>query len=117
MADKFTERRLNPRIDIDGDMRYQTPGSDEVCAGLLENLSLGGARVWVAQELPAESELLVRVDADSPEEAGLEFRATVLHMLPQQKVSLYGYGCRIEASADWPPEVDLTRVPRSKGDA
>ena len=117
MAEKFTERRLNPRIDIDGDMRYQTADSDEVCAGLLENLSLGGARVWVAQELPAESELLVRIEADSPEETDLEFRATVLHMLPQQKVSLYGYGCRIEASADWPPERDIVRIPRSKGDA
>ncbi len=117
MADKFTERRLNPRIDIDGDMRYQTPGSDEICAGLLENLSLGGARVWVAQELPAESELLVRIEADSPDEADLEFRATVLHMLPQQKVSLYGYGCRIETSGDWPPEQDIAHLPRSKGDA
>ena len=69
------------------------------------------------KELPAESELLVRVEADSPDEADLEFRATVLHMLPQQKVSLYGYGCRIEASANWPPERDLARIPRAKGDA
>lgn len=101
MIAKYPERRLNPRIDIDGDMSYKTPGSDEIRQGLLENLSLGGARIWIGQELPTDSQLILRLEADTPEEADLEFKATLLHMLPRQKELLYGYGCTIEMSTEW----------------
>ena len=116
VAAKFPERRMNPRVDIDGDMQYTLPGSDEVCQGLLENLSLGGARIWVDQELPADSRLTVRVEADTPGEDDLEFKATLLHTLPRQREALYGYGCRLEMPTDWSPERDLFLVPDSKED-
>ena len=102
MSTKYPERRSNPRIDIDGDMSYKMPGSDEICDGFLENLSLGGARIWIGQELPTQSQLIIRVKAGSPDEGDQVFRATLLHTLPRQKKSLYGFGCKFEAVTDWP---------------
>ena len=117
MATKHPERRLNPRIDIDSDISYKTDGSEEIRDGLLENLSLDGARIWIGQELPTESQLIFRVEAGSPDEDDLEFRATLLHMLPRQEASRYGYGCRIELSADRPVDLEQVRLNPLKEDS
>ena len=69
-----------------------------------------------AQELPADSQLHFRVEASSQEEVDLAFKATLLHMLPQQKRSMYGYGCKIEESTDWPDEQAQPRLRQIKAD-
>ena len=117
MAAKYPERRLNPRIDIDSDMSYRTHGSDEIREGLLENLSLRGARIWIGQELPTESQLFFRVEAGSKDEDDLNFKATLLHMLPRQEESRFGYGCRIEASTEWPDIPDQALLTPVKDDS
>ena len=96
MNDMSSERRLNPRMEINGNMTYHTGDSDEIRQGELENLSLHGARIWIDQELPADSQLHIRVVANDVEEQSMEFKATLLHKLPQRKMSMHGYGCIIE---------------------
>lgn len=96
MTNALTERRSNPRIDINGNMTYRTDDSDDIYQGTLENLSMRGARIWIDQELPAASQLHVRVDTDEQGKVAMEFRATLLYALPGQRESLYGYGCSIE---------------------
>lgn len=98
MTNKPADRRSNPRIDINGEMTYKTDYSDELYLGQLENLSMQGARIWIDQELPTPSQLLVRVETEEQEEAAMEFRATLIHMLPDRRKALYGYGCVIEES-------------------
>ncbi len=104
MAVENVERRSHPRIEIDGHMSYKIPGSDKVREGQLENLSADGARIWIGEELPTASEVLIQVPSDSQDEAGMTFRATLLYVLPRQDVTGYGYGCSIEAAADWPAQ-------------
>ena len=117
MTEQNQERRLHPRIEIDGDMSYIESQSGEICAGLLDNLSEGGARIWIDQDLPTASEVVFRVQADSRGDPGMAFKATLLYMLPQQKLSRYGYGCKIEASPDWPAEEARVSLRAVKADA
>ena len=92
------ERRANPRIEINGELTYCMADSGQPHRGLLEDMSLGGVRVWLAEELPASSQVTIRVESEI-EECSVEFVATLLHRLPRRKESLYGYGCAI-VSAD-----------------
>lgn len=41
MTGFIEERRANPRIEINGEMTYQTESSKEPLRGRVENLSLG----------------------------------------------------------------------------
>ena len=96
MLNVSAERRADPRIEINGRITYYTENSGDIHKGNLENLSINGARIWIDQELPADSQLLFRVETDDRELAAMEFKATLLHALPDRKMSLYGYGCSIE---------------------
>lgn len=99
MNSTSTERRSNPRIEINGSMTYRTDDSEDFYQGKLENMSMQGARIWIDHELPAASQLIVRVETEEQEAAAMEFKATVLHILPDRRKSLYGYGCSIEESS------------------
>ena len=89
------ERRASPRIEINGELTYCKAGSGRLHRGMLENMSLGGARIWLGEELPTSSRVNIRVDSEI-DEGSLEFVATLLHRLPQRRRSLYGYGCTID---------------------
>jgi hypothetical protein len=91
-----SDRRLKPRIEINGSMTYHTENSAETHQGKLEDMSNRGARIWIGQELPATSQLICRIEADDRKEGAMEFRATLLHALPEKRNALYGYGCTIE---------------------
>ena len=90
------ERRASPRIDIDGDMTYRIGDSDEGKSGRIENISTGGALIWIADELPVDTRLLIRIDPSEPEDEPMVFRATLLHQLPEQDETMFAYGCSIE---------------------
>lgn len=96
MTSETSERRIKPRVEIDGVMTYHTVDSSQTHPGRLENLSDRGACIWIRQELPTSSRLHCRVESDNREEGAMEFRATLLHALPDQRDSLFGYGCTIE---------------------
>jgi c-di-GMP-binding flagellar brake protein YcgR len=90
------ERRANPRIDIDGEMSYRTGESGEMRTGKIENMSAGGALIWIEEELPDDSRLVIRVVSGELDDSPLEFLATLLYQMPETRFGLYGYGCRIE---------------------
>ena len=90
------ERREAPRILMNGKIAYQTSDSTEFLHGEIDNLSTGGARIWIEKELPAGSRLLLRVVPESEDDTILQFKATVQHVLPDQRDSFFGYGCQIE---------------------
>lgn len=98
MTNALTERRSNPRIDINGSMTYRTDNSDDIYMGTLENLSRQGARIWIDQELPTTSQLHVRVETEEQEEVAMEFKLTLIYTLPDRGKALYGYGCSIDES-------------------
>lgn len=100
MVEIFHERRAHPRMDIHGALSYRKPESTLLNAGIIENLSLGGARIWIREKLEAPGRLMFRIESEI-EQASVEFSAILLHRLPLRKSTLYGYGCAIEAvSAD-----------------
>lgn len=90
------ERRASPRIDIDGDMTYRVGESDAGKSGRIENISTGGALIWIADDLPTDTDLLIRIDPSEPEDEPMVFRATLLHKLPQRDEDMFAYGCSIE---------------------
>ena len=91
------ERRSSPRIYINGEMTYRSGDSAQIHRGEIENMSAGGVLIWIRQELPTESRLTIRVEADDHAESALELKATLLHKLSDRKDDLYGYGCSIES--------------------
>ncbi len=96
MSTALHDRRLKSRIKIEGRMTYHLEDSNHTHEGELEDLSDRGALIWIKQDLPLASQLFCRVEADAEEQGGIEFTATLLHTHPQQRESLYGFGCTIE---------------------
>ena len=96
MALTTPERRSNPRVQIDGPMSYRHLDSEELLPGQIENISSNGALIWVGEDLPLDTELVVRIQPDNQEDAWADFVVTLLYQLPEEENSLYGYGCAVE---------------------
>jgi len=96
MALTMPERRTNLRVPVDGPIQYRQVESQEFSPGEIENISADGALIWICEELPLDSELVVRVELDSPDENSTDLVATLLYKLPEEEGSLYGYGCSID---------------------
>jgi hypothetical protein len=77
-------------------MKYRQDGSLVEKKGRIENISTGGALIWIEDELPVDSGIMIRVEPNEPGDDAMEFSATLLHKLQDQGESLYGYGCSIE---------------------
>jgi len=96
MALTTPERRDNPRIYIDVPMHYRLVDSHDFLPGQIENISADGALLWITEDLPLDSELIVRVEPDGPDESWADLTVTLLYKLPEEENSLHGYGCSIE---------------------
>ncbi len=96
MALTLPERRSNPRVHIDGPMHYRQVESHDPLPGQIENISYNGALIWIGEDLPIDSEIIVRVEPDGPDETWADLAVTLLYKLPVEENSLHGYGCSIE---------------------
>ena len=96
MALTSSERRTSPRVYIDGPMQYRCIDSQNLMPGRIENISTNGALVWIGEYLPLDSEIVIRVEPDGPDQSWADLVATLLYKLPEEENSLYGYGCSIE---------------------
>jgi hypothetical protein len=96
MALTVPEQRGNPRIYIDGPMHYRTVESHDFLPGQLEDISVDGALVWIGEDLPIDSQIIVRIEADGPDESWADLAVTLLYKQPEEENSLYGYGCSIK---------------------
>jgi len=90
------ERRSNPRILIGVPMHYRQVESHHFQLGEIEDISADGALIWIGEALPIDSELIIRLEPDGPDEAWADVVATLLYKLPEEDNSLHGYGCSIE---------------------
>ncbi len=96
MGLSYPERRTNLRVEVDGPMQYRHLDSEEFSTGEIENISAEGALIWICEDLPIDSELIIRVVLDGPDETWADVIATLLYKLPDEEGSLHGYGCIIE---------------------
>lgn len=96
MSSEAAERRLKSRIKIDSEITYRLRNSNEVQQGLLEDMSDQGARIWIQTNLPAGSQIFCLIESDEPQQPAIEFKATLLRGYPQERDSMYGYGCSID---------------------
>ena len=91
MALTATERRNNHRIHVDGPMHYRQVESHDFLPGEIENISADGALIWTGEELPLDSELVLRVEADVEDApCWSDLVATLLYKLPMVKGSQIG---------------------------
>ena len=96
MAQTASERRGNIRVYIDGPMQYRQVESHDFHPGTIEDISADGALIWIGEVLPLDSELVIRLEPDGPDETWADVVATLLYKLPEDENSLHGYGCSIE---------------------
>jgi hypothetical protein len=90
------ERRGNQRILINGPMQYRQVESHDFQPGEIEDISADGALIWIGEVLPLDSELIIRLEPDGPDETWADVVAILLYKLPEEENSLHGYGCSIE---------------------
>ena len=90
------ERRGNQRILINGPMQYRPVESHDFQPGEIEDISADGALIWIGEVLPLDSELIIRLEPDGPDETWADVVAILLYKLPEEENSLHGYGCSIE---------------------
>ena len=95
MAQTLPERRSNPRVYIDGPMHYRQVESQDFLPGQIENISVGGTLLWIGEDLPLDSELIVRFEPGGSDETWADLVATLLYKLPEKQGSLHGYGCSL----------------------
>ena len=96
MAQKVPERRGNTRIYIEGPMQYRAVESHDFLPGQIENISVDGALVWIGEDLPIGSRIIVRIEPDGPDESWADLAVTLLYKQPEEENSLYGYGCSVK---------------------
>ena len=96
VATPILERRASPRIEVNGKITYRIGDSSEFLSGEIESMNVGGALIWVAQKLPVDSRLLLRLEPKGEDETIFQLEVVVLCKLHKQKNSLHGYACRIE---------------------
>ena len=77
-------------------MQYRLIDSHDFLPGQIENISASGALIWIDEELPIDSDIIVRIELDGSDDSWSDLVATLLYKLPEQKDSLHGYGCIIE---------------------
>ncbi len=77
-------------------MHYRQVESHDFLPGQIENISSNGALVWIGEDLPLDSEIIIRVEPDGPDETWADLAVTLLYKLPEEENSLHGYGCSIE---------------------
>ncbi len=96
MALTLPERRSDARVYIDGPMHYRQVESHDFLPGQLEDISVDGALVWIGEDLPIDSQIIVRIEPDGPDESWADLAVTLLYKQPEEENSLHGYGCSIE---------------------
>ena len=80
-------------------MTYRKDSSDEIREAELEDLSNQGARIWIQEKLATGDRLYCRVGSDETDQPIIEFVVTLLHQLPAEEPSFYGYGCTLEKTS------------------
>ncbi len=88
--------RARSRVEIGSTTRYRVAGREQFEHGELGDLSAIGALIWTEEEIAIGTEISFLVESADPDEAPIEFVATVVRVTPEKNERMmFGYGCQI----------------------
>ena len=89
------ERRVSPRIAINGELKYKLDGEQAFREGIMLDLSQSGTRISLDQKLELNTCLTLLVESDRAGEPPIEITAKVVRIAQHNGRYYHTYGCMI----------------------
>jgi len=100
MPREYDEKRDSIRVEVDCSIRFKPEGTRQEEIGQLANLSGRGMMFIAANEIPVDTELEVRVDAEDQVAAPLHAMVRVVRLAKQRRGEGYEIGAIITGVLD-----------------
>ncbi|BAO45742.1 PilZ domain-containing protein [Thiolapillus brandeum] len=94
------DRRISPRVEWHGPVRYRTGADEAFGIGFLSDISTTGAMLWLPDDLPINAALEV-VMKSKYDPAPVHMHMTITRRTEEERHSYHGYGCRLETHEPW----------------
>ena len=95
LPENDVEKRLYPRIAINGEAKYKLDKNAEYKNGMMINLSQNGVLICLDQELPTETRMTLLMQSDNDDEAPVEITIEIVRVVKRDNDGAHNYGCKI----------------------
>lgn len=89
------ERRVSPRVPIDGQIKYRLDNESQFKPGMMIDISQSGVQVSLDQPLGINTRLTLLMESDRPDEEPIEIIAVIVRIADHSSKYAYSYGCMI----------------------
>ncbi len=94
------ERRISPRVEWNGPIRYRNEKGAKYRRGFLADISTTGAMIWLPQELSVGDRLEVVMQSEyDPKPVHMQMQVKRIIDVPRE--DYWGYGCSLETHEPW----------------
>ena len=94
------DRRIAPRVEWNGPIKYRTEKGGKYRAGFLADISTTGAMLWLKQELQVGDKLEVIMQSEfDPKPVRMQMQ--VKRIMDEVRENYHGYGCALETHESW----------------
>ncbi len=89
------ERRIYPRIAVNGHMKYRLDGDSEFSPGEIINISQTGVLISMNRELCVDCRIVIIMESQQEDEPAIEILAEIVRIADNKNEYAYSYGCMI----------------------
>lgn len=100
LSNKALDRRISPRIAIDGRIRYRLSEEDQFSEGVMLDISQNGVLVSLDREIATNTCVILLVESDQPHQPPIEITAEITRIAVPVDGHTYSYGCTIIEAKD-----------------
>ncbi|HDK37918.1 MAG TPA: PilZ domain-containing protein [Thiolapillus brandeum] len=94
------DRRISPRVEWNGPIRYRTEENGKFHIGFLADISTNGAMLWLPKPLNLEDHLEVVMKSEyDPKPVHMHMR--VKRIIDEERQGYHGYGCALQTHEPW----------------
>lgn len=94
-ANTDLERRIYPRIAVNGQVKYKLEENADYREGLMIDISQTGVQIRLDAALSVDTRLFLRMEADSEQDTPIELTVDVVRIGDTDDAGLNCYGCMI----------------------
>ena len=89
------ERRVSPRVTINGELKYKLEGETDFREGVMLDLSQSGTLISLDQQLDIHTHLTLLIESDKDNEQPIEITAKIVRIANHNGKYYHTYGCMI----------------------
>ena len=94
------DRRISPRVEWNGPVRYRTQSDGQFLTGFLADISTTGAMLWLQEDLAVGDPLEVVMKSEFDPKP-VHMQMTVKRKVEEARHGYQGYGCALETHEPW----------------